>query len=166
MNSGASAAVGGPRRVAGRPVRWATLLKAAKLVVFWIATGVGLTSVVAFLIGVVSALFEPGGGLRQIAGSGAYFVLMFLAWFACVAPGVVALCALWPRLARSVPHVEGSVFIVATCLASLASSLAVYLIVLGPGTDPWVATLPFLASWLPLVLPRVVFSRARAPRAA
>ena len=138
-------------------------MRTVKLVALWIASGIVIGGVFSFVAGAAAAVWSGSvAELRPVAGAGMYYLGTFLSFFVMASPGVLAVCCGWPCVVRRIPSIENWLIVISVLTVSaIAVTVAVRLLVLGPGTDPRVLALPFLASWMPLALPRLFIPSLR-----
>jgi len=136
-----------------------------KLGLLWLASGLALSVPIAAAVGALSGLFDLGTATttwQALAGGAVFIVGAFLSWFFVLSPLLVAVCLLWPPIARRLPAIERAVTLpIATLLAAGLCTLVVWFVILGRGTDPVALVFPFLSAWVPLLLPRLVVRQLR-----
>ncbi len=141
-------------------------MRAAKLVFAWIISGVALSTALAFLVGAAAGALEPAtpeiSKLRFVAAGGVFWTGYFLSFYLMLSPAVVAVCSAWPFLARRWPRIERPrIMLPGLIVAAALFAIGFLLFVAGPGTDLRVLILPFLCSWAPLLIPRLVVRSLR-----
>lgn len=141
-------------------------MRAAKLVLAWILSGVALSTALAVLVGAAAGVLEPAtpeiSKLRFVAAGGVFWAYYFLSFYLLLSPAVVAVCSAWPLLVRRWPRIERpSIMLAGLVLAAILSAGGFLLFVAGPGTDLRVLTPPFLCSLAPLLIPRLVVRSLR-----